>query len=110
MREDHNRRTLTETARVRRVDDGRTREDRSVLVRCEGDPVVLPGVEVRARGVAPVHRSPHVRRRVVLVEGVPDAVDPAEAVGVVEPACRRCEMHNRPDHLEALALPPSAPV
>ena len=54
--------------------------------RRERDRVLLPVDEISGADVAPRDRFVHRRHRVVLKEDVVAAVDPAQAIGIIQPA------------------------
>ena len=64
----------------------------ALRVREQGIRAFLPVEKVRAGGMAPVHVVPAVVVRIVLVEKVPGAVLPHQAVRVIQPAAAAAEM------------------
>ena len=81
-----------EAARVVRVDHGTAGKDHRVLVRMQRDGKFFPMLQVGADGMAPADVAPHVAVRIVLVEQVVFAVEPEQAVRIVDPVAAGREM------------------
>ena len=74
------------------VDDCATGENRSVDVRKQSYRQVLPIHHVLADGVSPVHRTPGVSVRVILIEEVIRPLEIDQTVRVIHPLLRRREV------------------
>lgn len=69
---------------------------------CQGDGLVLPADQIAAGRVPPVHGPPVFAIGVMLEEGMIDAVNTDQAVGIVDPAGGRREMELRVVIISAL--------